>query len=155
MSVAVTTRRRRRGVRAAQVRADAQTLLRALAVDAELSVALVSDVEMRDLNFHYRHKDQTTDVLSFGLEGAPAAPAGVPAQLGDVVISVDTAARQAKARGVSVADELRLLLTHGVLHLLGYDHERSPAEARRMFARQRRLIALLRGSGGPTRLRRR
>jgi rRNA maturation RNase YbeY len=60
-----------------------------------------------------------------------------------VVISVDTAARQAAARGVPIVDELRFLLAHGVLHLLGYDHERSPAEARRMFATQRRLLRRL------------
>ena len=59
------------------------------------------------------------------------------------MISLDTAARQATSRRILIADELRMLLTHGVLHLLGYDHERSPAEARRMFRKQRELIAAL------------
>jgi rRNA maturation RNase YbeY len=58
-------------------------------------------------------------------------------------MSLDSAARQAAARAVAVADEVRLLLAHGVLHLLGYDHERSPAEARRMFRRQRQLLGAL------------
>jgi probable rRNA maturation factor len=66
-----------------------------------------------------------------------------PHVLGDVVISLDTAARQAAERGVAVAAEVRLLLTHGILHLLGYDHERSPADARSMFRRQRELLARL------------
>jgi rRNA maturation RNase YbeY len=174
MPAAVVSRRRRVGVRAAQVRRDALQLLRLLKVDAELSVALVGDEEMQALNARYRKKDRPTDVLSFGAtkSGAVAAgpfdgaqdrlvPAGAEVRsghkgrgyieaplLGDVVISVDTAARQADTRGVSIDEELRFLLAHGVLHLLGYDHERSPADARRMFAKQRRLItALETGSG--------
>jgi rRNA maturation RNase YbeY len=144
MPAAVVSRRRRVGVRSAQVRRDAERLLRLLGVEAELSVALVGDEEMQALNARYRKKDRPTDVLSFGVEGVqiPLDPpfSNGEALLGDVVISVDTAARQAEARGVSISDELRLLLAHGVLHLLGYDHERSPADARRMFAKQRRLI---------------
>jgi rRNA maturation RNase YbeY len=68
--------------------------------------------------------------------------------LGDVVISLDTARRQARSLGVAPAARLRTLLVHGLLHLLGYDHERSPAEARRMFARERELAAALRGAAG-------
>jgi rRNA maturation RNase YbeY len=67
--------------------------------------------------------------------------------LGDVVISVETARRQARRLGVTPAARMRTLLVHGLLHLLGYDHERSPAEARRMFARERELTAALRGAG--------
>ena len=75
------------------------------------------------------------------------ALARVPAEttLGDVVISVDTARRQARRLGVAPAARMRALLVHGLLHLLGYDHERSPADARRMFARERELTAALRG----------
>ncbi len=74
--------------------------------------------------------------------------------LGDVVISLDTARRQARRIGVAPAARLRTLLVHGLLHLLGYDHERSPAEARRMFARERELAAALRGAPGGGRSRR-
>jgi len=91
----------------------------------------------------------------------PAPPPGLlqqPAQagalepaagtaLGDVVISVDTARRQARRLGVAPAARMRTLLVHGLLHLLGYDHERSPAEARRMFARERELAAALGRAG--------
>jgi len=142
MIVSVASRRRRRGVRAAQVRRDAEHLLRQLGLDAELSVALIGDAEMRALNAQYRKIDKPTDVLSFALEDDTAA-AGQPRMLGDVVISLDTAARQAAGRGADVIDEVRTLLAHGLLHLLGYDHERSPAEARRMFAMQRKLVATL------------
>ena len=142
MSATVTTRRRLAGIRAADIERDANRLLSLLDVDAELSVALVGDAEMQRLNRDYRGVDQPTDVLAFAMrEGEGGAVH--PDMLGDVVISVDTAARQADARGARLADEARVLLTHGVLHLLGYDHERSPAEARRMFRRQRALLTQL------------
>ncbi|MGH7789062.1 MAG: rRNA maturation RNase YbeY [Candidatus Binatia bacterium] len=142
MPVSIASNRRLRGVTAKAVARDATALLHHLTLDhSELSIALVSDAEIRHLNATYRHKDQPTDVLAFAMrEGADGLH---PEVLGDVVISLDTAARQAAARGVPVADEVRLLLTHGLLHLLGYDHERSPAEARRMFGKQRALKAAL------------
>lgn len=140
MTATVSTRARLRGVRSADVRRDAVHLLRVLELDAELSVVLVDDREMRELNRTYRHVDKPTDVLAFAMREGDGS-ALHPHVLGDVVISLQTAARQAGARAVDVADEVRMLLTHGVLHLLGYDHERSPAEARRMFRKQRALLA--------------
>ena len=95
---------------------------------------------MPGLTARYRGQDRPTDVLAFGVDPEDRQRDGV---LGDVVISLDTAARQAKERGVGVHDEVRVLLVHGILHLLDYDHERSAAEARRMFARQRRLVKRL------------
>jgi probable rRNA maturation factor len=104
---------------------------------AELSVALVSDAVIHELNRTWRGKDRPTDVLAFAQrEGPGPAPDGL---LGDVVISVDTARRQAAAFGHPVAVEADRLLVHGLLHLLGYDHERSPAEARRMQRKERAL----------------
>ena len=140
--VAVTSHRRLPGVHAADVRRDAATLLRLLDLDAELSVVLVDDAEIHRLNATYRGVDRPTDVLAFAMREGDGV-ALHPDVLGDVVISLDTAARQAAARGVPIADEVRLLLTHGILHLLGYDHERSPREARRMFRKQRELLARL------------
>lgn len=122
------------------MREDARRMLAALGADAELSIALVGDEEMQRLNAAYRGKDRPTDVLSF--EMGDDAPGGVRL-LGDVVISLDTAARQAAEHGVGLAEEVRVLLAHGLLHLLGYDHERSRPEARRMFARQRALLRRL------------
>jgi len=132
-----------RGVSGAEVRRAALHVLRRLGVEGELSVALVDDAEIRRLNVTYRGADRPTDVLAFAArDGEPwHAPDDL---LGDVVISLDTAKRQAAARRVDLGEEMRLLLTHGILHLLGYDHERSPAEARRMFRKQRELVRELR-----------
>ena len=96
---------------------------------------------MRDLNHRYRGRDRTTDVLAFAQrEGAAGAPDGL---LGDVVISLDTARRQARKHRATQGREAERLLVHGLLHLLGYDHERSPAEARRMQRRERALARWL------------
>jgi probable rRNA maturation factor len=150
MSVSVIRRRRLPGVSAARVAADARHLLRALdEAGAELTVSLVDDAAIRRLNRDYRGQDRPTDVLAFAMREGARAP-GDEAVVGDVVISLDTAARQAQQRGVSAADEVRALLIHGILHLLGYDHERSVLEARRMKAMERRLrVALARGKPSP------
>ena len=119
----------------------AETLLRALKQGrAELSIALVGDREMRPLNRRYRKKKKTTDVLSFFVEDQPMFGAKI---LGDVVISVEQARRQAKARGKTLKSEMAALLIHGILHLLGYDHEKSPRQAKIMFAYERKLYARL------------
>ena len=108
---------------------------------AELSVLLVGDAEMRRLNRDYRGKDRPTDVLSFSLlEGEGA---GVSTAIGDVVISVETAARQARENGFTLREEIDRLLVHGILHLVGYDHEGSAAEARRMRRKERDCLAAL------------
>jgi len=119
--------------------------------DCELSLTLTTDRAIGRLNRDYRGIDAATDVLSFSqIEQAGAAPLdprsvknspGLP--VGDVVISIDTAIRQARESRVSTASRLRRLLIHGFLHLIGYDHERSAADARRMFARERTLAAKL------------
>ena len=131
-----------------RLRADARDLMAAAALpDCELSLSLVSDRAIRALNRSYRGIDSATDVLSFSqIEQAGVAPADPhivtndPAlPLGDVVISIDTALAQARELRTQPAARIRRLLIHGFLHLLGYDHERSPAEARKMFARERVL----------------
>jgi rRNA maturation RNase YbeY len=143
MPVNVVARSRARGVRTVAVRADARRLVAALGESyAELTVSLVDDAEIHRLNRDYRGKDRPTDVLAFAMREGRRAP-GDDTVLGDVVISLDTAARQARQRHVSTADEVRTLLIHGVLHLLGYDHERSVAEARRMKVMERKLRGVL------------
>lgn len=106
--------------------------------NAEVSVLLVGDKAMRTLNRHYRGKDRTTDVLAFPLREGRFGRIQ-PQVLGDIVLSLPAAARQAKAAGESCHSEIERLLVHGYLHLLGYDHERSRAEAGRMHGRERRL----------------
>jgi len=125
----------------AALRKVAETLLRVLKQSrAELSIALVGDREMLPLNSKYRKKKQTTDVLSFFVEDQPMSGAKI---LGDVVISVEQARRQAKQRGKTLKSEMVTLLIHGILHLLGYDHEVSPRQAQIMFACERKLYAHL------------
>jgi probable rRNA maturation factor len=100
-----------------------------------LAVRFVSDREIRRLNRTYRHHDKPTDVLSFPGE-APPLPAQ-PAHLGDVAVSVPTARRQADELGHSVEKELRILLLHGILHCLGYDHETDDGTMNRLERRWR------------------
>lgn len=142
-TVSVLKRSRRRGADARAVRRDAVAVLAALGEhDAELSVSLVGDTEIQALNRDYRNKDRATDVLAFAMREGAVTP-GADTVLGDVVISLDTAARQAAERGVVLSTEVRALLIHGILHLLGYDHERGPNDARRMKAKERWLQRLL------------
>jgi len=92
--------------------------------EAEVGVILVNDEEIREMNREYRHIDQPTDVLSFALlegEPQPTTP-GAPILLGDIVISLPTATRQAAEYGHSLNREVTYLAVHGLLHLLGYDH---------------------------------
>jgi rRNA maturation RNase YbeY len=120
-----------------ELRRIAETLLDLLRLEqAELSIALVGDREMRPLNAKYRRQNKTTDVLSFAVEASPKGP---PLLLGDVVISVERARCQAKERQHTLKREMATLLIHGVLHLLGYDHERSQRQAKKMFALERKL----------------
>lgn len=116
---------------------------------AEISIVLVDDAQIRVLNRQYRGKDRPTDVLAFSqLEGEDFAPDGEKAALGDVVISVETAARQADERGLALRDELDLLVAHGVLHLLGYDDETADGAAE---MRQRESLILESVNHGRTR----
>ncbi|MGE4650877.1 MAG: rRNA maturation RNase YbeY [Myxococcota bacterium] len=125
-----------------RLRGRAQRMLRALEMpDAEISISLVGDSAISELNVTYRDKQGATDVLSFSLlEGDHSERRGT--LLGDVVVSLETAARQAARGGRSLDQEVLRLLIHGALHLLGHDHEEA-GEARRMRAEERRLWRLL------------
>jgi probable rRNA maturation factor len=103
---------------------------------AELSVLLTDDPGIHQLNRDHRQKDKPTDVLAFPMDESVPDPAGI---LGDVVISLDTADRQARSRRRPLIEEVRFLLAHGVLHLIGYDHA-EPTEKREMVAKTRQLV---------------
>jgi probable rRNA maturation factor len=107
-----------------------------------LNLAIVSDARVRALNQQYLGRDYTTDVLSF--PGGAAIPTTARV-LGDIVIARGVLRRQARAAGHSVAIELRVLALHGLLHLLGYDHERDRGEMRRVEQRLRRKGGLREG----------
>ena len=111
--------------------------------DAEVSVSFVSNAEIRNLNRDYRDKDKSTDVLSF-----PMSDNGVydinnetgAAILGDVVISLETAMKQAEMFGHSLEREIGFLTVHSMLHLLGYDHETSPLDSRIMREKEEDIL---------------
>jgi probable rRNA maturation factor len=112
--------------------------------ESELSIFLTNDAEIHKINSEHRGKDKPTDVLSFPQHQfrAPEKPRGRVelTLLGDVVISLDTAARQARTRRRPLADEVRFLLAHGILHLVGYDHA-TPDEKKVMTKRTRQLVS--------------
>jgi probable rRNA maturation factor len=163
--VLLQNRQRAVAVNRAWLERTADAVLKAArAGEAELSLVLVSDRRMRLLNQRYRKKNRSTDVLAFPLLERclpkssqlrkPQAPSGgmshaQPTLLGDVVISLPTAKRQAAALGHSLRDEVTRLLIHGVLHLLGYDHERNARDALRMARRERKILKKL-GSTQPS-----
>ena len=110
--------------------------------DAELSVLLVDDAAIHALNRVHRGMDKPTDVLAFPVDEKPVR--GVQRILGDVVISLETAEKQARSRRRPLFHEVRFLLAHGLLHLIGYDHA-TRIQKRRMDAATRRLV---RSAGG-------
>ena len=146
----------------ATIRRRATRLLAALGrPDAELSIVLTDDAEVQELNAAWRGKDEPTDVLSFPQEEGSAMPTapGYEPPLGDIMISLETAARQAREDGClprlwaavgspdaapdwSLLDETTFLLVHGVLHLLGHD-DHDPAARRRMRSAERRWLERL------------
>lgn len=107
---------------------------------AEVSIVLTDDAHIHELNRDYRGVDRPTDVLAFSqLEGREFPSDSALVTLGDVVISVETAARQAGEHGHSLQDELDLLTVHGILHLLGYD-DQTEEEAEEMRRHERRIL---------------
>ena len=110
---------------------------------AELCIKLVDTATIAELNEQWMEKQGPTDVLAFPMDeldtGRPDDPDPGPALLGDIVLCPSVAVRQARAAGHSMDDELVLLATHGVLHLLGYDHM-EPEEEKEMFGLQQKLI---------------
>ena len=126
----------------------AETILSALGYpDSELSLVITGDLGIRRVNRDYLGKDRPTNVISFAMSEGEYGGIN-PEVLGDVIISADTAAREAQEGGIPFWSRLCFLLLHGILHITGYDHERSgEEEARRMEAKEQELFALLEGEG--------
>ena len=123
------------------VKRRAERMLAAIgAPDAELSLLLTDDEHIEALNRAHRRKPKPTDVLAFPMDAGGAGPSRKIQLLGDVVISLDTAARQARARRRPLLAEVTHLLAHGILHLAGYDHD-TDAQERRMNEATRLLVA--------------
>jgi probable rRNA maturation factor len=111
----------------------------------DLSVAIVSDRRMRALNRQFRGKDKVTDVLSFPSDPSTSLRAGERRFMGDIVIASALASKQARAAGHSVQTEIRVLALHGLLHLLGYDHEQDEGRMARFEAKLRKKAGLKEG----------
>ena len=108
----------------------------------ELSIALVDDETMAGLNRKFRKKNKTTDVLTFPADDSYNEPSAKGRPLGDIVISVDQARRQALDEKHSLATELRYLILHGILHALGYDHETDKGEMNALEEQVRGVVGL-------------
>jgi probable rRNA maturation factor len=135
LSVVVLDRQRRRRLPAARLRRVLRGAAAALRVRGEVSLVLAGDGLLRRLNRDYRGQDRPTDVLSFPGGGGEAG-------LGDVVISVETAERNARAGGRTLPQELDVLVLHGFLHVLGHDHETDDGAMSRLERRLRKRLGL-------------
>ena len=133
LGVVLLNRQRRQKVSPARLRRVLGGAAEALRVSGEVSLVLAGDRLLRRLNRDYRGKDRPTDVLSFPGDGGEAG-------LGDVVISVETAERNARGLGRTLGQELDVLALHGFLHVLGYDHETDGGTMERLEARLRRRL---------------
>jgi probable rRNA maturation factor len=109
--------------------------------DSELSILITDDKEIHELNRQYLKRDKPTNVLAFPMDsGAGEVDSGM---LGDIVISVDTAKREAKEMGITIQHRVCELLVHGLTHLMGYDHEISKSEERKMQKEEKRLLKVI------------
>jgi len=133
LSVVLLDRLRRRRADPARLRGVLQGAARALRVSGEVAVVLAGDRTLRRFNRVYRGQDRPTDVLSFPGNGAEVG-------LGDILISVETAERNARAGGRTLPQELDVLALHGFLHVLGYDHETDDGAMDRLERRLRRRL---------------
>jgi rRNA maturation RNase YbeY len=143
MDIQISARKRIPGLENRRIRQKLKKVLDDLGChEGELSILFTNDLHMAELNSRYLGRSGPTNVLAFPMstEPCPGTPHGI---LGDVVISTDTALREAEETGETPEETAYRLLIHGLLHLLGYDHEGSSDEARIMRQEEERLLALM------------
>lgn len=139
--IAVENRHKKIKIDKKKIKGTAGAILASMGcTSVELSILFMDDEGIRDLNRDYRKKDKPTDVLSFPMREGEFSELN-PGLLGDVVISLDTASMQAVENGKTMEEEVTFLLIHGILHLLGFDHEQSAAEARLMQAKENEILS--------------
>ena len=144
MAIEIVNRQTRRKLSCLRVKKTARKILESLDQNqVELSLALVGNREIQKLNARYRNRNEPTDVLSF--PSGETLPTGIQI-LGDVVISVGKAEEQARKRRKTLEQEMESLLIHGILHLLGYDHERSEKDAKIMREMEKKVSRALCGA---------
>ena len=146
MEVQISNNQKSRRVSKKKILQTASAILNALGYpDAELSILIVDDQQIAQLNHQYLNREGPTNVIAFPMNQGPFSDI-VPSLLGDVVISADTAHREAQSAGIGLQDRFDQLLIHGTLHLLGYDHEGTVDEARKMEEKADELLQLLQNS---------
>lgn len=149
MLILLNNRQRRQRFKSLQLKKVAARILNALGCpdETELSVSIVGDRSIRIINREYLAKDRPTNVISFSLQEGDCGGVN-PHALGDVLISAETAAREAEEGGMPFFERLSFLLLHGILHLCGYDHERSgEVEAQKMRQKEQQLFRILKKEG--------
>lgn len=145
MSIAIENRQKKFKLNLRRMRRSLKRLMKDLCCeDDELSILLVDDDQIREINRTYLKRDRSTNVISFSMTEGEFGAVN-PRLLGDIVLSVETAARDAATGCLDLMDEVEFLLIHGLLHLLGYEHENTtPAESGKMKTRERELFFMLR-----------
>lgn len=146
MAIYLSNRQKALPIRSGLLRRRLIKILKELSLaEAELSVSLVTDKDIRQLNRDYRGQDRTTNVLSFPLqeEGVNPRPKKTPEALGDIVVSTETIIREAVRHGYTTGGMLYFYLIHGLTHLLGYNHEKDFEAAARQEAETERLWNLI------------
>lgn len=140
MEVLIRNAQRKIKLDTSEVKFRTVAVLKALKLEkTELSILITNDAKIQELNYNYREQDKPTDVLSFP-QGEEAIDEKGNRLLGDVVLSAETAKRQAEEHHLTLDQELMLLIIHGVLHLLGYDHEQSRKDATIMKKKTKTLF---------------
>jgi probable rRNA maturation factor len=143
MGVLIDSKQKNYRIPRKSLKKKAQVVLNALGCpDAELSILLLDDSQISILNKKYLKREGPTNVIAFPMREGPFAEL-TPDLLGDVVISLETAAREGTAAGISMGDRLTELLVHGILHLCGYDHETSEKEALRMEEKNQEILKIM------------
>jgi probable rRNA maturation factor len=145
VKIHIENRQKKEKINPAKLQKVAQRILSVLACpdDSELSIVVTDDEQIREINRDYLNRDRPTNVISFAMQEGEGCGLQ-PELLGDVVISADTAARDAAEAGLPFESELYFLLLHGTLHLLGFDHERgTEEEARAMEVKESEIFAII------------
>ncbi len=143
MEILIEDRQDRYRIAHEEIEKKAKTILNALECpDGELSVLIVDDLEIARLNKTYLGRSGPTNVIAFAMRDGPFGQIS-PNLLGDVVISLDTAAREAQDASISVESRFDQLLIHGILHLFGFDHEKTSEQAKAMRIKEEELLMLL------------
>ncbi|MCP4349575.1 MAG: rRNA maturation RNase YbeY [Desulfobacterales bacterium] len=151
MDILISNRQNSQKIRPEKIQKAAEVILNALEChEGELSVVIVNDSEIAELNREYLNREGPTNVIAFPMHDyeVPQVPAreqgeGIPYMLGDVVISVDTARKEGDQAGISMEKRFIELLIHGILHLLGYDHEKDEQEAIIMEEKSNALLEIV------------